>query len=329
MAFVLSFNRSHALVCAALAAVVVSGCGSNNAALLASEEAGGTGSTINTAAVPVPAAFTSMTTSPTVVGGSTVLGQTGSALGYTAGETLPNASAPQVTISETVSSTPPTGVAVLMSRARAAAGMRSTSSTFQGTVIDYVTISANNTVTFTGAPVFTFVLPYIPTGYNLYLAEYNAASGIYNEEYAGPAKISGDQLTFTGPVTPALAFTGTNAYTFALYALPTSDTPIAYVGTGTVTATPSSLTFATSGSATQTFTASESLNGAAEASSFTAASDTPAVATVAPSATTGTFTVTPIGAGTATITVTAEDGATTPVSVTVSGVPVTVSGHRA
>jgi len=329
MVLALSFNRSHALACAGLAAFLVAGC-SPDGTQLQSTYTGTT--TIDTSVVPVPAtAFNATTTSPTVVGGVTVLGQTGTSTGFTAGDTLTGASAPQVTITDVVSNLPPSGVTALAFKARSAAGAagaRRTSATFQGTAIDYLTVSANAMVTFSGAPTFTFTLPYLPPNYNFYLAAYEPATANYDEDYAGPATASGSKLTFTGPSTPAYAFTGTNSFTYALYALPTGDTPIPYTGTGTVSATPSTLTFSTSSSPSQTFVAAETLNGAADATTFSAASDNAAVATVTQTSTPGTFSVTAVGAGNATITVTAADGSTTPVAVSVTGVPVTVSGRR-
>ena len=87
-----------------------------------------------------------------------------------------------------------------------------------------------------------------------------------------------------------------------------------------VVATPTSLTFASSASAAQTF----SVTQPGYTGSFTALSSATNVATVTPSST-GTFTVTPTGAGPATITVTGNGARTTTVSVSVQGVPITVS----
>ena len=300
--------RSSRFAFAALAAVAITGCTTTTETTPGYVPT----PTQSGSAVPVAQGLSAVQSAATTAGAAVTIPATGAG-GFTASATLPDASA-AVTVADTLTSAAPNGV-TMYGAARAPLGTRATRDVpAMATTIDYLTISANGPVSFVGAATFTFTLPSVPSGYAFYLAE--ELGGNFSS-FAGPATVSGTTLTFTAADT-AIALTAQVTQSFELYALPAGAAP----PSAAVTVNPAGLTFATAASAPQTFAAAEG----SDSGTFTAFSTAVGVATVTASSS-GTFTVTPVGAGTAIIEITGPNGNQALEAVSVTGVPVTVSGH--
>src|SRR5580658_780445 len=263
--------------------------------------------------------------------------------GITSSATLPAASS-VVTITETISTTPPDG-ATALGAARAAAALRQPASASY-VAIAYIEFSANGTVTLDGQPGISFTLPSITPGDSYYLAAYQNAT--WDAPAAGPATVNGTTVSFPASNSGTLTITASTPIIIALYAT-TTPTPTP-VPTPTPTATPvptpvvspGALVFDANAPGTQNVVVSEAGDTAAYTAAIVCAETTPAPnpapaqnyvaqlqqtsATPNPSGS-ATFGVEGGGdPGTCTVTITDSRNATATVSVAVDATNLTVSG---
>jgi subtilisin family serine protease len=176
--------------------------------------------------------------------------------GYGATLMLAAATTGSATITGTLTTTEPAGLATVSSAARLPAAIGGSPTT-----LVYIALHASANVTFTTGPVFAYTLPpsiAIPAGANLYLAEYNSTSATWNA-VTGPATVNGSSVTFAalpGPVT----FSSAQTYDFALV---TSATPVTIVTPSPLpTATAVADAFACPTSATSAFARSDAASAA-------------------------------------------------------------------
>lgn len=164
------------------------------------------------------------------------------ASGITVSGSAPAANA-AVSVTETLSTTAPSGVSALKARREASASLD---------VLLYVTFSSTSTVTLTASPALTFASSSITPGTSYYLGEI-AGSGTWTAPFTGPQTASGDSVSFPSVTTPVTISSGAPV-TFALYS-GTAPTP---TPSPTPAASPASLLFdATAPGASQTFAVSE------------------------------------------------------------------------
>jgi hypothetical protein len=274
----------------------------------------------------VPQRSSSTTASSTVITSATAstFVTATSANGTVVTVELPAASA-RVAVTESLTSTAPSGYAT--SRALRG-GVFAERSALAGTpdAILYIVLTSDAPVTFAGAPSVTVVLPSITTGDAYYLAGLSSAGATTFTD--GPGAIAGTTVTF-GSLPTGLSITPNDPLVIEFYAIPpmssASPSPVPSTTPVPVVATPTSLTFASTNSAPQDFTVTQS----GVAGSFTITTAPSGIVTVAAAAVAGAYTVTPVGVGTATITITGSGGASTTVTATVQTLPITVSStHR-
>jgi|HubBroStandDraft_1064217.scaffolds.fasta_scaffold33881_2 hypothetical protein len=257
--------------------------------------------------------------------------------GITSSATLPAASS-VVTITETISTTPPDG-ATALGAARAAAALRQPASASY-VAIAYIEFSANGTVTLDGQPGISFTLPSITPGDSYYLAAYENAT--WDAPAAGPATVSGTTVSFPASTQGTLTITAATPIIVALYATTTPTPTPTPTPVPTPVVTPAALIFNAADPTTQNVVVSETGDTAAYTAAIVCAETTPvpnpapaqnyvaqlpqASATPNPSGA-ATFGVEGGGdPGTCTVTITDSHSATVTVSVAVDAANLTVSG---
>jgi hypothetical protein len=277
-----SFGRL-AFVCLACSGMLAAaGCGGTNttAPVVSPSTVPGSASSQVSPAGAVSASFT------TSGGGSGTVGFPASTSGTAA-------------VQIAITSTPPSGVPTL---AASALARRPQSTTSAG--ILYASITFASAVTLPSLPAFSFGNQTIASSTQYYLAFYDPKAGSYQAPAEGPAAVAGGTIAFSAPATP-YSFAAGTTYVFALYSQALSQ----------IVASPNTLSFSALGaSAAQTFSASET----GYTGTFSATSANPAVATVAPGSTAGSFVVTPVGGGTTTVTLTDTNAQTATVNVSVT-----------
>jgi hypothetical protein len=172
-------------------------------------------------ATPVPTALPSSApgtlTVSTTNSAAASLGPTAS--GYTGSITVPPGSNAAI-LTVGVSDTQPAGTPVVQNARR----MPKTIGGQGLTVLTYVTVTPNTTVSFASSPAFTVTLPALPTRQTFsYVAGYDPANAALGwQVLSAPAGESGTLLTF--PTTPSTAtLTGGVTYDFALFSV---DAPL-------------------------------------------------------------------------------------------------------
>jgi hypothetical protein len=139
--------------------------------------------------------------------------------GYSGSITVPPGSNAAV-LTVSVSDTQPAGTPVVQSARR----MPKTIGGQGLTVLAYVTVTPNTTVSFASSPAFTVTLPALPTRQTFsYVAAYDPTNAALGWQVLGaPAAESGTLLTF--PTTPSSAtLTGGVTYDFAAFSV---DAPL-------------------------------------------------------------------------------------------------------
>jgi hypothetical protein len=123
-------------------------------------------------------------------------------------------------------------------------------------VLLYETLTSPVTITFSATPELDLTLP--PTvstsGVQFFIAAYDPASEQWQEPAAGPATVSGQNLTFASESVP-FTMQANVTYTIALYSAPAVQPTATPPSSSTITLSPSSLSLAVN--QIGTFTASE------------------------------------------------------------------------
>lgn len=250
-----------------------------------------------------------------------------SAGGYSGTLQFPSSNASgTVTLSLTTSTVAPPDLAPL---ARKNGDRRATLPTGSAALL-YESLTSPVTITFSATPQIDVTLPAAVStaGVQFFIAVYDPAVKAWQEPVAGPATVSGQNITFASAST-AFTLQAGMTYTLALYESPTvqttpTPTPAA---TPTPTATPSySLTAAPAslsfndglGSTYAQYFQVTNGTGPYAASGY----DTSVVSVQVSAYDAASFEVVPLAAGTTSITVTDADGATMSVPITVT----TISG---
>lgn len=175
--------------------------------------------------------------------------------GYTGTLNLPASNASgSVSLALTTSVSAPTGVAPL----RRIAASRPKALPAGANVLLYETITSPVTITFTATPQIDLTLPaqVSTSGLQFFIAAYDPAAG-WQEPAAGPASVSGQQLTFASIPVP-FTMQANVTYVLALYSVPSATPttmPSSAPGSAQITVSPSSLSVTPY--QTATFTASE------------------------------------------------------------------------
>jgi hypothetical protein len=224
---------------------------------------------------------------------------------------LPAASA-RVAVTETLSDTAPSGYA----SSRAAHGglfaERGALAGLPGAIL-YIVLASTAPVTFDGPPSVDVALPSI-TADAYYLAGLSSSGTTTFTE--GPGAISGTTVNF-GALTaaPSITIAPSDPLVIEFYAPANgaAPSPVASSTPVPLVAVPTSLTFASATSPSQTFSVTQS----GIAGAFTVATTPANIVSVAPGAVSGAYIVTPVGVGTATITITGSGGGSTTVTATV------------
>ncbi|MGD0051327.1 MAG: hypothetical protein ABSD03_05830 [Vulcanimicrobiaceae bacterium] len=257
--------------------------------------------------------------------------------GITSSATLPAASS-AVTITETISTTPPDGASAL-SAARAAQAQRQAAAVSL-TAIAYIEFSASGTVTLNGEPGISFTLPSITPGDSYYLAAY--VDGAWDAPAAGPATVSGTTVSFAASTSGTVTITTSTPIIIALYATTTPTPTPTPTPVPTPVVSPAALLFDADAPSTQNVVVSETGDTAAYTAAIVCVETTP-VPNPAPAQNyvaqlpQTSATPNPSGAatfgvqgggdpGTCTVTITDSRSATATVSVAVDAASLTVSG---
>jgi hypothetical protein len=126
-------------------------------------------------------------------------------------------------VTESLLSSPPTGVPVL-----AAARNAATSSTRRSVAdanalapLDYVEFSSSATVTIAAGGTLSFTLPQIASGVTYNLAEFSATG--WTQPVAGPGTVNGMTVTLSG--LPSFTVASGSSVIFALYSVSSSPSP--------------------------------------------------------------------------------------------------------
>jgi hypothetical protein len=282
------------------------------------------------------AGLSDTTSASTSTTGSVALATIGIS-GVSSSATFP-ATTPAVTITETISTTPPGGATALNS-ARAAQALRQTAAAPSYTAIVYVEFSANGTATIDGQPGISFTLPSITAGDSYYLAAYQ--DGVWDAPAAGPASVSGTTVSLPFGNSGTLTITPSTPIIIALYATTTPTPTPTPTPVPTPVVSPASLVFDAYAPGTQNVVVSEAGDTAAFTAAIVCTESTPvpnpapaqnyvaqlAQTSVTPTAGSATFGVEGGGdPGTCTVTITDVHAATATVSVAVDAATLSVSG---
>lgn len=209
------------LLIAALAAC--SGGGVNTTPATPTTNTTGSGTTSTTAAVPLPPVTTA---------------------GITTNVVLPAASIAGAKVALTTSVSAPSGISPLSKARSVAQSTRTTQSAPPPNPILYVQFTSDETVTLSGTPAISFILPTVDPNATYYLALDTA--GGWTVPALGPATVSGTTVIFAQTSTQ-VTLTANVPTTLALYSL--SAAPVA---------TPNVLTFDATSPTLQSFTVAES-----------------------------------------------------------------------